>query len=95
MIEGHILRVHEPEEVDSTDLMPCPLCGRKAFIKKWVVDGFYFGWSVGCPVARINDRVHKLNEEELKKARITFHGLNSKEEAFKVWNERCKEGGQE
>ena len=31
-------------------LHPCPICGAKAFVEKDVVDGFYFGWSVGCPL---------------------------------------------
>lgn len=74
------------------ELMPCPLCGRKAFISHDVVDGFDFGWSVGCPRACIDDPIHKLNEEEFKKARITMHFLASKEEAIKAWNRRAKNG---
>lgn len=90
----HILRKHEPEEIkDCKELIPCPLCGAKAFVSKDVVDGFYFGWSVGCPRACINDRTHKLGEEEFKKAKLIFHGLDSKEEAIKKWNERCGEHG--
>lgn len=91
----HILKPHKPEKTDSDGLMPCPLCGAKAFISKDVVDGYYFGWSVGCPRACINDRTHKLNEEEFKKARLTFFGLNSKEQATEVWNSRCKEAESE
>lgn len=77
------------------ELMPCPLCGSKAFIAQDVADGFYFGWSVGCPRACINDRTHKLDAEAFKKAKLTFHNLNSKEQAINVWNERCREGVQE
>lgn len=91
----HILRPHKPEETDNKVLMPCPLCGSKAFIHKDVVDGYYFGWSVGCPRACINDPVHKLNEEEFKKARLTFFYLSSKEEATEVWNKRCSEKEEE
>ena len=88
-----ITRVHEPEEIkDCKELMPCPLCGSKAFLSKDIVDGFYFGWSVGCPRACINDRTHKLGEKEFKKARLTFFGLDSKERAIKIWNKRCEEG---
>ena len=94
MSEIHILRPHKPEEVDSKVLMPCPLCGAKAFISKDVVDGYYYGWSVGCPRACINDPVHKLNEEEFKKAYLTFFCLDSKEQAIKLWNERCEKGVQ-
>lgn len=90
-MELHILRQHKPEKVDSKGLMPCPLCGAKAYISKDVADGFYFGWSVGCPKACINDKVHKLGEEEFMKARLSFHYLNSKEQCIEVWNNRCKE----
>lgn len=84
---------NKPEEVDfdNEELSRCPICGSKAFISKDVVDGFYFGWSVGCPKACINDKVHKLNEKEFKKARLTFFELNSRDEAIKVWNDRCAE----
>ena len=89
-IEVHILRADKPEiELDNKELPRCPICGSKAFISKDVVDGFYFGWSVGCPRACINDKVHKLNEEEFNKARLVFFCLNSKEEAIKAWKDRC------
>jgi hypothetical protein len=94
MSEIHILRPHKPEEVDSKGLKPCPICGAKAFISKDVVDGYYYGWSVGCPRACINDPVHKLNEEEFKKAGLIFFCLDSKEQATKLWNERCEKGVQ-
>ena len=44
------------------DLRPCPICGAKAFVQHDVVDGFDFGWSVGCPRACIADGVHGFNE---------------------------------
>lgn len=72
------------------ELKACPLCGSKAVITHDVVDGFDFGWSVGCPRACINDRIHKLNEDELKKAKIIMHFLASKEEAIEAWNRRCE-----
>ena len=28
-------------------LKPCPICGSKAYIHKDIVDGHYYGWSVG------------------------------------------------
>ena len=90
----HITRPYKPEEVDASGLMPCPLCGAKAFLSKDVVDGYYFGWSVGCPRACINDKTHKLDEDAFRKARLTFFYLDSKEEAIEVWNNRCKEGTQ-
>lgn len=90
VLEVHILRADKPEvEFDNKELPRCPICGSNAFIHKDVSDGFYFGWSVGCPRACINDKVHKLNEEEFKKARLVFQCLNSREEAIKVWKDRC------
>jgi hypothetical protein len=41
-------------------LKPCPICGAKAFVKHDVVDGFEFGWSVGCPRFCRDDGVHGL-----------------------------------
>ena len=65
------------------DLLPCPMCGSKAYVSQDIVDGYYFGWGVGCPRACINDRTHKLDEQEYRKARLSFHNLNSKELAIK------------
>lgn len=71
-------------------LKPCPICGRKAFISRDIVDGFDFGWSVGCPVARIGDKYHGLNDtESFHKARLVMHYLNSKQDAIEAWNRRC------
>ena len=74
-----------------SNLKPCPLCGGKAFIAHDVVDGFDFGWSVGCPRACINDRIHKLNEKEFHKARIVMHYFASKEDAVEAWDRRVKD----
>lgn len=90
MTDVHITFTEKPEaEFDNNELPRCPMCGSKAFISKDVVEGFYFGWSVGCPRACINDKTHKLNEEEFKKARLVFHNLNSREEAILIWKGRC------
>lgn len=72
-------------------LKPCPICGAKAFVSHDIVDGFDFGWSVGCPRACINDKVHRLNEEEFHKARLTMLYLPSKQKAIEAWNKRCSE----
>ena len=73
-------------------LMPCPICGAKAFIKHDVVDGFNFGWEVGCPAAKIGDEVHGLKDyEAFKAARLNFMFMHSRMQAARVWNDRCKE----
>ena len=77
-------------------LLPCPICGSKAFLERDTVDGFYFGWSVGCPRAKIKDGIHGFdNYESFQKAELTMFNLNSAEECIERWNQRCKkEGGQ-
>ena len=72
------------------ELKPCPICGRKAFLHKDVADGAFYGYSVGCPRASVNDRIHKLGEKDFKEARIVMHLFGTKEEAVKAWNERCE-----
>ena len=88
--EVHILRVQRAEPTEHPDYLPrCPLCGAKAFLSHDIVDGFDFGYSVGCPRACINDKTHKLGEEEFRKAKLTFFGLYTKEQAINVWRKRC------
>lgn len=72
-------------------LPPCPICGSTAFIAHDVVDGFEFGYSIGCPRACINDGIHNLNTyDSFKSARIVLHGISTKDKAIKLWVERCK-----
>ena len=74
-------------------LKPCPICGAKAFVQHDIVDGFEFGWSVGCPRACISDGVHGFNDpESFHKARLTMFNFSSKEQAIDTWNERCERG---
>ena len=90
-----ILRKHKETEGLQYDkrLKPCPLCGAKAFVMHDIVDGFEFGYSVGCPRACIGDKHHKLMDEDtFKAAKLTFFGLASKEEAIRIWNERVEKG---
>ena len=76
-------------------LSPCPICGSKAFVSHDIVDGFEFGWSVGCPRACIADGVHGFNDSEsFRQARLTIFNLPSKEKAIEAWNKRCREDGE-
>ena len=43
-------------------LKPCPICGCKAYIHKVIDDGFYYGWTVGCPLFWLNDGRHGVDE---------------------------------
>ena len=95
MGELHILRPAKGKtEVTHPRTLPkCPICGGRAYIMHDIVDGFDFGWSVGCARACIGDKHHKLNDyEKFEKARIVFHNLHSKEQAIKIWEERCNNG---
>lgn len=40
------------------ELKPCPRCGAKAYLSRDVADGFYFGWSAGCPRYCHYDGIH-------------------------------------
>ena len=71
-------------------LKHCPLCGSPAFVHHDIVDGFGFGWSVGCPRACIDDPVHKLNEGEFEKARLVMFHFTTKQAAIEAWNRRAK-----
>ena len=73
-------------------LRPCPICGAKAFVSHDIVDGFEFGWSVGCPGACIKDGIHGFNDyETFQEARLTMFYLPTKEKAIEEWNKRCEE----
>jgi hypothetical protein len=69
-------------------LSPCPICGTKAYISKDIVDGFYFGWSVGCPRFCINDGIHGIDENTPTEEHLSIFGLNTAEECVKKWNEK-------
>lgn len=92
----HILRVAGKTSIEklAKKLKPCPICGRKAFISHDFVDEFDFGYSVGCPVAKISDGIHGFNDyDSFHVAQLVFLGLYSADQAVKVWNNRCKKGG--
>lgn len=57
----------------------CPVCGSKGFISHDIVDGFDFGWSVGCPRACIADGVHGFDTaESFERARLVFFTSTTK-----------------
>lgn len=75
------------------ELKPCPVCGSKAFISRDVVDGFYVGWSVGCPRFCIGDGIHGIDTPADAETRgLTCFGFLSKEEAVEWWNRRVNDG---
>ncbi len=72
-----------------TELPRCPICGAKAFLNRDVVDGFFMGYSVGCPRYALYDGIHGHDENKPLKERLTFFGFSSREEAVKAWNRRA------
>ena len=97
MSKIHILRKREVTKVDSAtikerkeQLLPCPICGAKAFLSKDIVDGFYFGWSVGCPRFCLNDGIHGIDENTPDDKRLTIFGLDSPEECVEKWNAKVE-----
>lgn len=74
----------------TNELKPCPICGAKAFVQHDIVDGFCFGWSVGCPRACIGDRVHGFDDyDSFHNAKLVMYGFTRKEDAIKAWNKRA------
>ena len=71
-----------------SELKPCPRCGTKAYLSRDVVDGFYFGWSAGCPRYCHYDGIHGTTIDTSEEDCYAVHGANSKEEAIEIWNNR-------
>jgi hypothetical protein len=95
MTDIHILRPSKETDKDKLSideakqkLKPCPICGSKAYISKDIVDGFYFGWSVGCPRFCLNDGIHGIDENTPTEEHLSIFGLNTAEECVKKWNEK-------
>lgn len=71
-------------------LLPkCPICGGKADISHDVIDGADYGYSVGCQSFHLRDGIHGISEpyDPLAPRFLCF----SKEEAFKKWENYCKQ----
>lgn len=80
--DGDKLSIKEAKEM----LKKCPICGSKAYISKDIVDGFYFGWSVGCPRFCLNDGIHGIDENTPQEKHLSIHYLNSAKECVEKWN---------
>ena len=74
---------------------PCPICGAKAYIMHDVVDGFDFGWSVGCPRFKLDDGIHGIDETtqtikaEFMRPRV-MHCI-SRQSAIELWNKKVED----
>lgn len=98
MTDIHILRPSKETDKDKLSideakekLKSCPICGSKAYISKDIVDGFYFGWSVGCPRFCLNDGIHGIDENAPRKKYLSIFSLDSADECVEKWNRRVDE----
>ena len=71
------------------DLKPCPKCGAKAYLSRDVVDGFDFGYSVGCPRYCLYDGIHGHTEETPDEEHFSKHYFANAEKAAEWWNGRA------
>jgi len=73
-------------------LPPCPICGKKAYLSHDVFDGADYGYSAGCTAFCINDGVHGFDDfnDTYNPKMPSFHGCDTKEEAFEKWVNYCK-----
>lgn len=75
------------------ELKPCPVCGAKAYIARMAPDGFFMGYSAGCPRFCIGDGIHGIENYEDAEARgYAVHGCLTKAEAIAAWNWRAEHG---
>lgn len=88
----HLLKIHPDENTpgQEAELPPCPICGAKAYIHGDTVDGFWFGWSVGCPRFCLNDGIHGKDEDTPQAEWLSAHGFASKEKAESWWRKRVE-----
>jgi hypothetical protein len=83
--EHHIADVRKKDELE-----PCPVCGAKAYISSAAPDGFFMGWSVGCPRYCVGDGIHGIDTfEEDEKRALALHGFFTREEAIEARNRRA------
>jgi hypothetical protein len=66
-----------------TKISNCPICGANAYLMKDIVDGYYFGWSIGCTRYRLNDKLHNV--------KMTFNNISSEDKAVKIWESWAKQ----
>ena len=71
------------------DLPKCHVRGRKAFLSHDVVDGFDFGYSVGCPSFRADDGIHGWSFDDHDEKKYAAHCFFTKQQAIDWWIRRC------
>lgn len=89
----HILTICKDEHASEKmleSLPNCPVCGAKAYLTGDAVDGFWFGWSVGCPEYCLNDGIHGHDLSTPKRECFAKHGFSTQYTAKRWWINRVK-----
>lgn len=82
-----------PSAVMPTDnLPPCPVCGATAYLSRDVIDGFFMGFSAGCPHYCLYDGVHGHTFDTPEEDRLSRSEFSSAGEAVAWWKERAARG---
>ena len=91
----HILREarqNEAENMKMAEMLkvmpPCPICGRKAYLMHFIVDGFDFGYGAGCPEYCLDDGIHGISDYDDPRA-PKVDGYSAKQ-AYDLWLEYCE-----
>ena len=74
--------------IPADGLPPCPVCGAKAYLSRDVVDGFFMGFSVGCPQYCLFDGIHGHTFDTPDEDRLSQSHFDTKEEAAMWWKAR-------
>lgn len=74
-----------------SELKPCPVCGAKAFLHRDAPDGFYMGYSVGCPRFRADDGIHGWSYNDPEERKLTIFFCDSKNDAIEKWNRKVSQ----
>ena len=91
----HILReARQNEEENMTidemrkTMPPCPICGRKAYLMHFIVDGFDFGYGAGCPKYCLDDGIHGISDcDDPRAPKVDGY---SAEQVYDLWLEYCE-----
>lgn len=70
----------------------CPVCGAEAFVSRDVVDGFFMGFSAGCPRYCLFDGIHGHDFATPEEDHLTQTAFFTEEEAIAWWKERAARG---
>lgn len=85
------INVVEASEEMVKQLPNCPVCRSKVYLHGDIVDGFWFGWSIGCPRYHLNDGIHGQDLNTPREEHFAGHGFSTKAEAIEWWNRRADE----